>query len=343
MKILKITAPEFRIWRANITQVVDAEGNPLREVTVEESRIFAELTKRARASRSSQIALAGGIEGAPDRKLEVVPTIHPNGVVTFKEMIDGNTTMSGRTLFKMELLKKHGSFQLRSFNGVVLCSGREQGAGTTTASSGVGGSPDSCPTCRDYAGRQPGRHHWVCQYNGQAPPDQQGSKDGVMTAAPGGSAPVAVAPNVRFMSGAPAPVPAPVALQQQSVPGFLMPADAKVIQTTGEAVAPPAPPPGPKSPETCTNQCTLWADYKKDGEHHHICQWRQPWIDARDGVEPKFLVDLDSEQVLRQASPEEILYANEHLGIVEIGDKTYGVIPKSEIPAVASTAASAAE
>jgi hypothetical protein len=342
MKIVKITPAEYRVWRANVTQVVGEDGVPLRDVTLEEVAILKDLDKRATATKKVELAYVG--DGETETKIEVVPRVVANGIVALARTIDGNRIMTGRQVMLDALLKKHGSFQLRTFNGRFPIASVREGGSTASAASTTPGvpGPDSC-TCKDYFRRVKGKHHSACQYNSTVMADQRGSKDeeaataaGIVTTAPA-AAPV-VAPRVRFVSGAAGPVTPGAAVVTHPIPGFMSPKDVKVIEAA-EALEPAvAAIVLPMSPETCPNGCTKWANYSNDGKHHPVCQWRQPWEDSKGGVEPRFLVDLETEAILREATPEEIAEADGNLGIAKIADKSYGVLPKSEI-----STASAAE
>lgn len=90
----------------------------------------------------------------------------------------------------------------------------------------------------------------------------------------------------------------------------------------------------PISPDKC--DCQKWAktEGSVDGEHHPICGKREAWEKEngrKNGESKKVLVDLNTRDVLREATAEEVRLSGD-LGVLQVGDHTYGVVPAEEAP-----------
>lgn len=369
MKIVKLTGDEYRAWRINKMCVVGEDGSFLRDVTVDEVNILRELDKRATASRKLEVAILDeGLES--EMRIEVQPVHVAPGVAALKRTLNGHALQDDRSLIKSALLAKHGPCQVRTMAGQPKFTVRDpkaQGVGRSAAAAASGTPNPATCQCAGYAGRQEGRHHWACMHNAAAPAEEQGTKDGVIITqqgAPASAQPAAPvqAPRVRFLAPAAtapvlAPAKAPPAFLSAGaqapvapavpVPAFLTPS---TIDTSGApapaapaaaapAVAPAAPavpaaPAAPPSPEKCPNECMKYAGYAKDGKHHHVCSWKQPWEAHAAGLEPQFLVHLENGVILREAHPEEIAEAALNLGVCDVAGVPYGVVPQSELAAL---------
>lgn len=346
MKVIKLSSEDTRHWRINVMKLVSPETEePVRDLNQVEVDCFRELDKRANASkRVEQAVLDEGLES--EVLLEVKPVqVSPN---TFRldRTVNAMAVVDWRTIFKKKLLKEHGDFRLVTLAGRVICAVRDpknvSPVAGGTISAGVP-MPDTCPVCSQYAGREAGKHHFICQWNDKAPPEQRGTKVAVASATQSGTAaPQKEAPKVRFLPSAGAPVvaapqaggPAPSFLQTTPAVAGNVAATAKpVIDTTAvPAVAPtaPAPPPVP-SPGECPNSCSAWVNYANDGKHHHMCQWKKQWEDLNPDPTDKVLVDLETGVPVRPATPEEVAAAAENLSVVEVDGKSYGVVPQEDL------------
>lgn len=394
MKIIKLEAEEYRRHRNNAMRVVDEKGTPVRDVRQVEVKAFITLDATVKQTRRAEKAIFEEEDGK-ETLIEVTPALVAPGTYGLKRTIDGMTVVNDREIMYAEILAKHGPCQVRTMAGQPKFTVRHAVSANRSAAGAASGTPhpDTCPNCSQYAGRQPGRHHFICAHNAAAPPDERGDKTAVvMTAQPAGVNGVpmpaaAPAPKLRFVPSspnAPALVPmlgtvppnapqgsvpflgsapaapafvppflggaAAAAMPNNAVPvvhttplgvpgvldttGVVAPpaANVAVVATPPAVIAPPAPPP-PVSPQGCPNNCTLWAQYKNDGHHHHICGHKKTWEDAQAGQVPRYLVHLETSMVLREATADEIAQAAETLGIAEVAGESYGVLTMEQLTA----------
>ena len=79
----------------------------------------------------------------------------------------------------------------------------------------------------------------------------------------------------------------------------------------------------PPPPSEC--QCRDWAGAPSCG-HHALCEWKDPWESKQRGLGVHYLVDLEDQSNLREATIEEIEEAKENGGVIEVDGVGYGVI-----------------
>jgi hypothetical protein len=349
MKKVKMSSEESRAWRVNQTKLVDKDGVVVRDVNPVEVDVLKQLDQRAVVTRKMETAIID--EGTEtESKIQVTPVPVAPGVAALKRTINGHAIEEDRDLIKKAFLMKHGTCQAISMTGQMKFRVRDPRdvppPRTMAGNMSNTPQPDTCPTCSKYAGRQPGRHHFICQYNNVAPPEERGDRDGTVItqqAAPAGSVvpPQPTVPRVKFLpsvataetEGPPVPIngskPVP---PPSAVPAFLRGPEKTVIDTTGAAPVAAAPAkPSVYSPLDCPNTCTKYAGYLGDGKHHHMCTWKAAWEATQSGAEPTFLVNAKTGDILREASPEEIVEASQNLRICKVGGEEYGVLTKSEL------------
>jgi hypothetical protein len=225
------------------------------------------------------------------KTIRVTLTEDKPGVLKLKTTIDGNEIEHGRTILKRKYFEKYGECQLRKPSGHFHAS------------------------IHDPSKEKVG--------NGKEPIDRRG---GARTIAGG---------KVRDFGKSKI---------EETFGGAFANVDAK---TTGSRPQAGKKKNAPVSPDGC--KCQSWAKTtgSVDGEHHPICEFRPAWekehgrkseanpIDSNtrevsEVVEAKVLVDLNTRNALREATPEEISLSGD-TGLLQVGSVTYGLVPKSEV------------
>lgn len=356
MRIVKITPLQTREWRRNAPVLLapSSDVDVVRPLTEKEVRVFVELEKRARHTREAQLYTEE--EGTPkEQRFEIELVEAAQNTIAMRKKIDGLVVGSGREIFKRRMLLKYGECQMRSFTGRFMGAIRDPSKIRPTVGVPLNTpKPENC-SCQEWAGPDglphPGRHHRVCPWNAKAPLEERALDAGgiiVDKAAPEGAPLVkkpepevefpgefrsvgrAAPPNVPSgLLGMHQPRPAPmVVVQPVTLPEgkILNPPVAQVAET----VATKPPEEEMPTPDKCSCQEWIRPDGSKaDGtDHHPMCKWKQKW-DAR-GTVDKVLVDLETKEILRRASPEELEEASGKGGYCMVGGKPYGVVPAGE-------------
>jgi hypothetical protein len=101
------------------------------------------------------------------------------------------------------------------------------------------------------------------------------------------------------------------------------PPDATAASAAPPLAAAPAAPPVPAIPEPQSCACHVWAGGVSD-HHHPLCQFRSPW-ERSHGVATLELIDLETGEVAREASPEEAAASKrkepeDGVGAIELSD-----------------------
>jgi hypothetical protein len=216
---------------------------------------------------------------------------------------------------RMELTKRifteHGLSQIRTPSGRVLGTARQtservpiERAKFRAAHHAV--RPGEC-MCREWqkpAGKED-EHHPICvnksAWESQQLHDPDAPRDRVVV-----SATTAHGPEPGDSTKPTEPPPAP-----------------DVSTSAAPPPAAPAAPSVPAIPEPQTCACHVWAGGVSD-HHHPLCQFRSPW-ERSHGVAALELVDLETGEVAREASPEEAAASKlkepeDGVGAIELSD-----------------------
>lgn len=303
-KIIRLNPTDARTWRQNISVLLDGDGAFVRNIAFIEMNEVGRIEKRARHLRQSvreEVKIG-------DKQVEIVSTpVHVSReTMHIRSTVDGLNVVGGRDFFRSQVLKQHGECQLRSHTGQFMCSIRDPNMIRPTAKDAMRNAPrpEAC-ACKDWGQKHPGRHHPICEWNVKAPPDER--------ALPEDQAGVPLLPSV-------------VKVEKPSI--LTMPKKpASIPASMSRAAAPVVMAP---SPETCV--CKDWAG-SVSGQHHSVCQFKEAWEAANGGQETMLLLNLESGEVGRRASAEEIAEARGEKGFVLIGSVQYGVISETEAKA----------
>lgn len=330
MKQIKLRSVDARVWRQNLAVLLDTEGKFVRHLTSHESRARFDVEKKTRHLRTP--CTAEIVVG--DAKVVIASTLNAISRETMlvETTIGGHLVMDGREWFKKQILAKHGECQLRSQNGQYMCSVRDPSVARPSVQDAArtAPKPENCQ-CKGW-GQTPGRHHKICTWNVKAPPDEQAiNSDG--TAYPAQLPAVIVVPEKPSVLDMPVKAPQVMgtkglvvhALNQPRLPAGTPPAAALPVTAPAAVAVPVAP-----SPANCVCKEFPAADGFKAGENHHpVCQWKQPW-EAQQAPEVLVLVNLETGEIGRQATPEEVSAARSDQGFVLIGDVQFGVVTETE-------------
>lgn len=346
MKIVRLTPVDARTWRQNHLVLVDKEGKLIRPLTSGETKVLADLTRKAKHTR--RVSSFELVENGGKSKLTVTPSVMQRTVLV-EQQIDDGVVMTGRDYFTSQVLAQYGECQLRTLTGQIIKTVRDPNL-VRPKSNGVSTRaphPDVCQ-CKPWGEAHPGRHHKICEWNLQAPIDQQAIIDEetlpILEHKPVGRSvldPKGVATKVVTSAKLPAAAPAPRGASILSgLDSESTALRAKMLGKSAEAQSPMQE--GLFSPEECPNKCLAWAKTQGsvDGEHHPICQYKESWEASRvsSGNGPMFLMSLSSGEVSRAATADEITEAAEK-GYIIIGDEQFAVVPEAEAKAKAKKTA----
>jgi hypothetical protein len=332
MKILRLSPQDARTWRENRAVLVDENGDHVRPIELQETRILSELQKKARTTRQPM----------EHHHKYMTPSgeVTSHLVVSFKDIaprttvmvstIDGREVVEGRDFFRRQVLKVHGECQLRSHTGQFMCAIRDPNVRRPTAKDAQRQAPrpEHC-MCRGWGHAHPGRHHSLCEWNAKAPYEEQALPDEATTMVE-----QKILPDTR-------PAEKPSILQQQPrARANAAEASADVAANISAAVAAATVP----HPDTCVCKDFVMphtGEKRPDGVHHPLCQHKDAWDASH--LPKMFLVNLSTGEVSRRATAEEIKEASGDKGYVTIGETQFGVMPEHEVTGVKAGATAAAE
>ena len=302
-KIIRFKSADQREWNHNQSMLVNENGTIVRPVTSKEQMTMFQVSKHVAQSSKDFATKTPDETSTVEAKLTKLPGSTKSRIDFF---IDGFGVRGGRELIKERLLAEHGPCQVYGINGKFLTMVRDPNAAKAKAPQGNAQAPstDQC-ICKNWAlsngAAHPGKHHPVCQFNDKAPPEERGSFNDT------GGDPTTV----------------------QAASGGLLP-----VAAIPAPVVPAVP-----SPEDC--HCKVWAlpngDAKRPDVHHPICEFKEKWEAANPGDgERYFIVNLNTLQAMREATPAEITQAEAEeakggVMTVAIDGETYGVMLESDI------------
>lgn len=312
-KIIRLKSHEMREWSRNVSMLVDENGNVIRPVSAKETMTMMQVSKHVAATKKPVQVKTPEEPTMVEARIVPLPGTKQSVIKFF---IDNLEVKGGREIMRDRLLAEHGTCHLHAMNGKLIAVVRDprgvQVPSTPSVAVARGvPSADSC-LCQQWSlsngSPHPGKHHPICQYNEHAPPQERGS----------------------FEEDGGTPAQAPVQSQAQAT-----------VQVSRQAPAaqqtPVAPPPEPvPAPQDC--YCKKWnlpdGSAKPADQHHPICEHKDKWEAQNKAT--YYLVDLDTIEVKREASADEVQEAesNEAVGgvlLCHIGDKTYGLMLQSEI------------
>ena len=332
MKIVKLTPRALNVWNRNASHLVDSDGDLIRKLHPDEERVLGAVKTRAMTQRKTiDHELDVSVEGRL-KKLVVKCIFVQLGrnrdecrVTTF---VDGHQLVSGRDVFCAEMLATHGECQLRHPNGVVLRVIRDpskQRPGLEQSKQ-LSPHPNYCE-CAGWGNSHPEVHHQHCPWNRLAPPEQQ-------------------APSHQALAIEEVPMKHLPSLALKGAARSIMPPVAAPLPVV-EVVPNPAPRPmaaslnpDPASPEACPHACRSWATPKSrpldEGQHHPMCPEARAWAIKIARTTPRFVVDLMTGQVVRQAEDDEVAKASvaeqkTGVSVISINDHPFAILKAEEI------------
>lgn len=322
MKILRLVPADARTWRENRSVLVDAEGNKVRLIELVETRVLSDLQKKCRHTRQPlQVDVDQILDGkkVTTRIAISFKEVAPRQPPVIVSKVDGHEVVDGREFFKREVFKAHGECQLRDHTGRFMCAVRDPHAKRPTAKDAQRHAPrpDHCQ-CRTWGEPHPGRHHIVCEWNTKAPIEEQAVPTG---------ATAATLVDQKLLPGT-RPVEKPSILQTKVRKNA---AESGVQPTASPNMPAPAVRQLAIAPEACLCKSFAMPDgsVKPEGVHHPICQNREAW--ELQAMPKRFLVHVDTGQVMRQATKEEIDAASGEHPYITIGDDQYAVLLETEV------------
>lgn len=282
----RLTKEQTREWRTNQGMLVhtpeDGPSEVVRAATAEEVNASFEHLKYIQAQ-------------PPERRKKMEP---------FAVLVDGKkcNIISIREVLQAEILEHQGKGQdvvLRSNNGrtirVLRANPDAQVAAVAQTPGGVPvPQPDNC-VCAKWAGREPGKHHFICVNNKHAPPEQQGT---------------------------------------EQVVGAIATAQGMVDHKTllGSRVEPPKREEVLEPPEPAECECANWAkpESARQDSHHPVCKWKTRWETKMRKGKHWFIKDVETGQIKRGATEEEVLLSERALELdgaplINIDGKEYAV------------------
>jgi hypothetical protein len=313
-KIVRMQAADHRRWRKNSQVAVDEKGEIVRLLALEEVLLLDRVVQQGHRQKSTQTATMDN--GVVLEARLVVPDEANLRTAYIEPRADGHLVRLERDVMKEEFFQKHGTCQLRASNGVVIAVLRDPKRTRLVAGENRNvPHPDRC-LCAKWK-REPGKHHYLCQNNAKAPPDERG---------------------VRMANGEKADAMAlaartKIVTASESVP--------RASQKLDQSVTVPGANKKEEMPAPADCVCFKFArtDGKEPSElhHHPLCQWHEPW-EAKHRVQ-EWLVDLDTGENVREATNVEVAEAdtNEKKGIGRLitigvpleGGRNYAVLPKN--------------
>lgn len=351
-KVVRLKGPEQREWNSNISILVDEEGTIIRPITAKESMTMFQVGRHVAKTREAYSHKTPEEDSTVEARLEALP----GGGVMVRFYIDGLVVVGGREAMKARILQEHGPCILYRTNGKFLCAVRDPNQRLVTASEAnrTTPAPDVC-ICKDWEGRQKGKHHPICQHNDRAPLEERGSF-GASQSPTASAVVLASNPTVKAT-----PTHKPLLAVGTKVPGL-----GRSVKETATVVAPSKtvkptvniPGVTPPSPEACV--CKSWAlpdgvELDRNRHHHPMCEWKDKWQPPPEepkAEEPKteelkveeatlpdteapppkmYIINTDTGEAMREAEPEEIEQAAKNDGMVIIDGVPYGVVEEQAL------------
>lgn len=348
-KVVRLKGPEQREWNANLSILVDEDGTIVRQITAKESLTMFQVGKHVTRTRQPHTIETPEEGSKVEARLEALE----GGGLMVRFYIDGYVVVGGREAMKARYLAEHGACLLYRTNGKLLCRVIDPTLRVPLAAEAnrTTPSPDIC-TCKDWAGREQGKHHPVCQHNDRAPMTERGSF-GSSQAPTAGMTVVAAQPQMPVT-----PAYKPVLAPGTKIPGLggkpkerIASGPAPQPQTKPVGHIPGIPEPTVPSPSECV--CHAWAlpdgveKFDRDTQHHPICQFKDKWVPPLVPAKPeevqtqpeneapstqvKYLVNTNTGAVLREATADELIESDKNDGIVVIDKVPYGIVDESGV------------
>lgn len=309
-KIVRLKADQHRRYRANRLVLVNEAGAIVRHLELDETLLMDRCLKQAHRTKET---FAAELENGVKIVATVVrPDDNPRNAYV-EPKVDGLSVRAERDMIFGEIFAQHGECQLRGMNGIVIKYIRDPNAKRLTVKDHrTVPKPEHC-NCRAWKRADMTRHHFLCENNKHAPPEERGTQFS----------------------------------KQEKSDALLRAARAELIKSPPKAsmlldktVAVPGAVKAVATPKPSECVCREWA--RSDGkeandEHHHpICEHHDKW-EAKHRPE-EWIVDLDTGENIRPATPQEIAEADTAekrggsrlitIGTSESGTTAYGVMPK---------------
>lgn len=294
----------------NRVVLVDASGTIVRPLNLSETLLLDR--SLAMAHRTKQDVEEETEDGTKVVVRVVRPDDDPRNAYV-EPTIDGFSVRSDRDMMFAEYFASHGECQLRASNGVVIKYIRDPNRKRLTAKDHrTVPKPEHC-VCKAWKRADMTRHHFLCDNNKKAPPEERGE---------------------RFSK---AEIANTMLREARSE---LIKAPPKAKRLLNQTVSVPGAVKAQETPSPADCVCRGWA--RSDGkessdEHHHpICEHHDKWESKHRPEE--WIVDLDTGENIRPATPEEMAQADMSekrggarliaIGTSESGTTTFGVMPK---------------
>ena len=323
MKTVRLSSAQHRAWRTNTPQWVSPAGLVIRSVTPEEESALFDGRQRIKKTKQSAVLplsakyKVGGEVVTRDFKAHFAVTHTGNTPDAFfiEVFVSGNRYMAGREVMRKQFLAAHGDCVLLGMNGKRLAFVRDPNAARPTYAESQTNipKPAGC-VCLQWHGTEPGKHHFVCEFNARAPLDERATRG----RPPADTSPVAGQP-LPSLQFEPPSLPGAQSASARPPPHSLPPTPDPFEDTSPTTASHREGLVEVVSPEQCPNNCRGLSDGSagwatkgpppgKD-QHHPFCKYADAWRTSTSPDKPLVLFDLERQQVLRAATADEVAQA----------------------------------
>lgn len=324
-KIHRMNTTEHRLWRQNTPQLVGEDGAIVRALLLEEEQAASTLSKKAAKKKTTleqtfNFSDPTAEGGKRQSKIRIDVVVIEDGART-SVSVDGMKRVTTRDIMRKRFFDMYGcDVQLRMPNGVYVGSVRDPNKKRPTSQDAnrAAPRPEFCQ-CKDWGAPHPGRHHRICEWNKVAPPDER-----ALESTEAADVEKRISEN-QLEEAKPNVTSGLVAATMTHSPG-VAPAEQEL------------------APDPANCQCKDWArpEGADPNMHHPICQHRELWEkqNAHRAAQDRpvfFLYDLDGDEAVREATPEEVKEAEHNeqttgLRSISIGEAVYVVLAEGEEP-----------
>jgi hypothetical protein len=320
MRIIKASIDIIREWRVNSSHLVADDGtiSSVLDPALEPSLAAVIRTAKQKLKSQEQTVKVGRLTATI--KVEITRTGRSNDEFTIETTVDGLRVVSGREIIAARLLDEVGECQLRHPNGVILKVIRDPGVHRPTFKESLQTAPKpaNC-SCASWGKAHPGVHYATCPWNRLAPPDEQAPE----------------APTEEELKHLPRHAFASLS-RSPGAPTIVSRPDPKEVVKEAVVLDPP---------ETCRHACLNDPTPKgvpiPAGQHHPMCTFARAWAQKTSKEIPRWLVDLNTGERVREATDLEIGQADvaaRRMGtpIIHVENTPYAVLTESDLGTGAS-------
>jgi hypothetical protein len=307
-----MSSSTFRKYRENAPQVINENWEVVAPVSPE---LEAEIFKLIQQARSHARSVSQTISIDDEKyhvECKIVGKRNQKGSPAIVQItIDGHRRVTAREVIQKQFLLEHGDCHVTGPNGKIVFIVRDTShlptdkTGPINTRSRTAPSPKNC-VCKDWGDPHPGRHHYICEWNKLAPPEEQ--------ALPEDDSDIEIVDNKVITP----------------VPKVVRSGPAKTIKEETVKKEDPITMPLPAECE-----CQQWfSEGEKKNAHHPLCKWFSQW--QQENREASWIIDLATNKKIRKATIEEQAEADlesdkSGFPLIKQGGSTFGVLRESEL------------